>query len=207
MFACKAELAARVLFHQKTNLSEIAFLSSPSRPVDHLSNLIRSKFFSFLFGLAILSGFSASVFAQSGDFKGLTLITSHAETTPGLFKATCATDIDATCNPYRGDTPCSHTLATLCLRDLDAPVPKTLKRDAHWTGALLSLGPLIRGDSVATIADADAVCAKTFGDGWRLARFRDGGGETLIGFGALPQKQQSVWVDIKDHPRATCWTR
>lgn len=130
---------------------------------------------------------------------------AHSSST--MFEASCSTEIGAVCNPYRGDTPCSTPLPLLCLLDIDAAVPATVSDDTHWTGAVLSLSHPIRGTALPSLADADRLCVQTFGEGWRVAHYRDGGGQGLVGFGSPPTAQQSVWVHIKGRPDATCWTR
>ena len=165
--------------------------------------------------MVLLTRFSLSISAlfllvcpAQAQQAGLTLQTSEPHGGElNVFVAACASEAGATCNPFLGDTLCSATRPALCIIDLNAPVPATLEDDMNWTGGLLALGPKMRGDSVATITQADAVCEATFGEGWRLARFRDGGGDKLVGFGGMPATPQSVWVDIKDQPRATCWVR
>ena len=126
-----------------------------------------------------------------------------------FFSASCGSDTENQrhCDPYHGDTKCHLERPLLCFRDIDAPVPETLGDPLYWTGGILASTPPQPGNRFKTLADANAFCASTFGEGWRVASFHDGGGWTLKGYGIPSYGNSRVWIDIKDQPDATCWSR
>ena len=126
-----------------------------------------------------------------------------------FFSASCGSGAEnrRECDPYHGDTQCHQQRPLLCFRDIDAPVPETLDDPLYWTGGIFASTPPQRGNRFKALADANAFCASTFGEGWRVASFHDGGGWTLKGYGIPSSGNSRVWIDIKDQPDATCWSR
>lgn len=121
-------------------------------------------------------------------------------------------------DPFVGDTDCSTSLPLLCFRDQRSSTPAAFFQarrlgthgDAgrQWTGGALRLSSPVRGEALATVADADRHCRNEFGVGWRVADFHAGGaGMQLIGFGTRGPSNQRAWVDIKDQPYGACWKR
>lgn len=142
--------------------------------------------------------------------KGLTFSSPHNQDSQavGVFFAICGdADDEHECNPFSGDMLCSIVQPILCFLDIDAPVPATLSRTQNWTSGVLALSSPVPGNRFARISDANAYCAATFGDGWRVASFHDGGGWILKGYGLTPSDKTRFWVDIKDQPNGTCWSR
>lgn len=118
---------------------------------------------------------------------------------------------DWLCNPYEGDTVCSAALPLLCILDIDAAVPTTIENSKYWSGGVLAKSSPQRGTNISTLKNANDICADSFGKGWRVASFHDGGGWAIEGYGILTGGRQApepqrMWVDIKDQPSATCWT-
>lgn len=118
----------------------------------------------------------------------------------------------ALCDPVIGDTNCSARLPLLCIRDIDAAVPINMSDPNYWTGGVLSKSPPHTGVSITTLAQANHICAKSFGQDWRVVSFHDGGGWAVKGYGNLTDLSddkilQRVWIDIKNKPNATCWGR
>lgn len=126
------------------------------------------------------------------------------------------------CNAYRGDNPCTESLPLLCYRDLDAPAPDVagaaaIPRDwsgisVDWSGGEIAVTTPVVGAGFATIGDADAHCATTFGAGWRVADWHlSAEGFQIMGYVDDPAKftgdRSRAWIDIKDQPYATCWRR
>jgi hypothetical protein len=121
-------------------------------------------------------------------------------------------------DPFVGDTDCSTALPLLCLRDQQRPAPAAFSQAGRlgshedlarqWTGGDLRLSSMVRGDTLATVQDADRRCRREFGAGWRVADFHAGGaGMQLVGFGTGAPLNQRAWVDIKDQPYGACWKR
>ena len=116
------------------------------------------------------------------------------------------------CDPIIGDTLCSEALPLLCILDIDAPVPALLDRTRYWSGGVLAKSDPVRGSDLPTIRQAHALCTRTFGPGWRVASYHDGGGSMIEGYGMLLNgrtnpAQSNMWLDIKNKPEATCWSR
>ena len=118
------------------------------------------------------------------------------------------------CDAYTGDTTCDTALPLLCFKDLNAPLPAGLEepnRYHMWSGGTVRLSKAYApSESIATIADATAICAAEFGGEWRLATFHDGAGWNFRAFGELNEVEVRVdrfWVDIADQRDGTCWTR
>ena len=176
-----------------------------------------SRSFGFIFTiLAVMYFSSSSQFSTAqtpesmGERKGLSFSSPHTQEseTSGVFLAVCGgTDDQPECNPYTGDMLCNIKQPVLCFLDIDAPVPATLSRAQNWTSGVLALSSPIPGNRFARLSDANAYCAATFGAGWRVASFHDGGGWTLKGYGLAPSDKTRFWVDIKDQPQGTCWSR
>ncbi len=122
---------------------------------------------------------------------------------------------DAVTNPYTGDTTIDQYHSMLCLRVDGTAPPPGIAFDGYngWSqGSVRATAP-VRGDSLTSQARADAICANTFGPGWRLAEFHDGrygpdfaqtGGWSFwaAGGGLLPGAR--FWVAISDQP-ANAW--
>lgn len=153
---------------------------------------------------------SESVPEKVSEHKGLTFSSAHYQDSKltGVFLAVCGgTDNQRECDPFGGDMLCKTEQPVLCFLDIDAPVPTELDRPKNWTAGVLALTKPIRGSHFARLSDANAYCTSTFGEGWRVASFHDGGGWALIGYGLVPLDRTRFWVDIKDQPNGTCWSR
>ncbi|MCP2257742.1 hypothetical protein LX15_001428 [Streptoalloteichus tenebrarius] len=81
-------------------------------------------------------------------------------------------------DPYRGDTPCDTELPVLCLVKRNLPVPPGITPDfyAGWSGGTVRITSPVSGWALTSRAAADALCARQFGAGYRMAEFHDGGG-------------------------------
>jgi hypothetical protein len=120
------------------------------------------------------------------------------------------------CDAYHGDTLCSRPRPVLCLLKDGRAEPESIaklraasmmspdKFHAGWAKGELALTPAIRGDAFANRHAADAYCARTLGEGWRMAEFHDGdGGWGFVANGHIDAKSR-FWVAINDQP-ANCW--
>jgi len=126
------------------------------------------------------------------------------------------------CDPYVGDTLCTESRPLLCIKqeglsDCSAPLSST----DGWSGGTVALTPfLVRGTELTSLAAANALCASTFGAGYRMAEHHDGGGgwgfraqgsitplatpaSTHPRFNRLNQPHR-FWVHINNQP-GNCW--
>jgi hypothetical protein len=113
-------------------------------------------------------------------------------------------------DPYNGDTSANTYLPLLCVLVDHRAAPGSLAFDFYngWVrGALAATSP-IAGWSLTSQSQGDAICAGTFGSGWRMAEFHDGyypdgngssGGWSYWGEGTLPSDTR-FWVAINDQP-------
>ncbi|MEK8034861.1 hypothetical protein AACH06_28925 [Ideonella sp. DXS29W] len=88
------------------------------------------------------------------------------------------------CDPYEGDTSCKASLPVLCLKVDGSPRPNYQvdhtgggEVDAFyrgWARGHIATTTPVLGTSLGSAAKADALCAASFGPGWRMAEFHDG---------------------------------
>lgn len=177
-----------------------------------MSSFLSFKSIAALFLLSTLSGLVQAQDSSSRTLsKGLTFTSSDSREnqTPGVFTASCdqKPKSQKACNPYKGDTLCSTSIPLLCILDIDAPVPETIGKPQYWTGGILAFSSPVEGEKFSSVSDANAYCEATFGEYWRVASYHDGGGGALRGYGVSQKRATRFWVDIKDQPEATCWSR
>jgi hypothetical protein len=131
------------------------------------------------------------------------------------------------CDGYQGDTLCTEERPILCLLEdgsenaCEATEPAIF--NDGWAGGTIALTTNIRGIELTSQAVADTICADTFGPGYRMAEFHDGGGGwsyrangSLDGFNTSstpssthprfgnPNQGGRFWVWINDQ-QANCW--
>lgn len=128
----------------------------------------------------------------------------------------CQPDVkdESGCNPFIGETPCSRELPLLCVADRQAPgprfshVPQGYMTERMWSGGEFAATTPVRADKFATIADADAYCAASFGSDFRAAEWHlAGSGWRFSGFSRMSLPQGRFWIDIRGQPYGTCWKR
>ena len=168
--------------------------------------------------LGVVVGDDASV-----DFLGLA--TCHARKEPygmswssshlfrdltGLNLMSCNFDLTQEhCDAMAGDTPCSAQLPLACYRD-GARQPPTgipvaqLRIEANFSGGEIRLTKPVAGEDLATRDDANAHCARSFGEGWSVLDHHVAGGDLALTHSDLPHGARA-WVDIRTSPNATCW--
>jgi len=147
--------------------------------------------------------------------KGVTLrsVAALAPEPPQTVHLSChhTRGAESRCNPYVGDTVCSASRPVACLKpgDLPAPVyPSGRPVTNAWGGGDLAVTEPVRGDRFRTVGDVDALCARRFGAGWRVATLHDGGRfQSVSGRGDPASVTDRVWADIADQPHGTCWAR
>ena len=125
---------------------------------------------------------------------------------------------EKSCNPFYGDTLCSEEHPLGCYRDTARPAPTekaaaTLNSLAYdrvlrtWGGGDLEFTEPVRGDSFTTLDDAVALCRARFGADWRVLDFHDGGHRHVATYPSESKLLGRFWVDIRDQPKGTCWSR
>ena len=117
------------------------------------------------------------------------------------------------CNPYKGDTSCRVSLPVLCIKRWRSAA------DSGGVGEQITLATgidervkseiastrLVVGFALDSLADANALCEKEWGAGWRMASFHDGGWEGVVAKkGARLYMSQRHWVNIEDQ-KGNCW--
>jgi hypothetical protein len=109
------------------------------------------------------------------------------------------------CDPYAGDTSCMESRPLLCVRAGATP-PSSLpegRSDASWSGESVALSPSVPGLAMTSLEEANHICAKALGAGWKLAEFHDGGGWGFVGQGTVAGGGR-FWVHINDQ-HGNCW--
>lgn len=117
---------------------------------------------------------------------------------------------DAQTNAYAGDTTIDQFLPILCVLVDGRAAPSDIAFDYYngWVRGAVQATPPIPGTVLTSQAEGDAICADTFGSGWRLAEFHDGrygadfsasGGWTFWGQGQVAAGTR-FWVAISDQP-------
>lgn len=129
----------------------------------------------------------------------------------GAVDVGCASG-EGACDAYVGDMPCDVALPLLCFHPIEAALPEGVDDSQYhrWSGGYVRLSKAVspHDDGIATVADADAVCAEAFGPGWRIAEFHDGWGWNFGALGTLEGIEpvtDRFWVHIDDQPDGVCW--
>ncbi|MGO4700593.1 hypothetical protein [Dyella sp. 2RAB6] len=102
----------------------------------------------------------------------------------------------------RGDASIDQVWPILCLLKDDRAMPGSIKLapGTGWVQGALQLTRPIAGHALLGREQADGICARAFGRGWRMARFGDGAGAGAYwGEGELPAGTR-FWVAIDDQP-------
>jgi hypothetical protein len=119
------------------------------------------------------------------------------------------------CDPYLGDTPCTHQIPLLCISKPTPafPLPVSLNNaDQYnlWAGGVIATSQPVAGSTFANTAAANAYCVAQFGANWRVAEFHDGWGWNFQAYGgtvgAPTVPSTRFWVYINDQPAANCWS-
>jgi hypothetical protein len=106
---------------------------------------------------------------------------------------------DNNTDAYNGDTSCAASLPVLCLRPEGLPLPSDITPDFYngWSGGEVALTDPVLGSTLTSPAVANALCASTFGPGFRMGEHHDGGGGW--GWWALGSFAQTrMWVTVND---------
>jgi hypothetical protein len=109
---------------------------------------------------------------------------------------------DTQTDPYVGDTEPSVSLPLLCLKQDGRSAPPWFVFDFYngWAQGEIRLTAPVQGLSLTSRAVADNLCSSTFGSGYRMGEFHDGGGGwTWWGQGVISAASR-FWVAIDDQP-------
>ena len=111
--------------------------------------------------------------------------------------------IDSTSNPYQGDTNPATALPVLCLKQDGRAAPPGMSFDPYnngWAKGEIRLTAPVQGLSLTSRAVADNLCASTFGSGFRMGEFHDGGGGWTWWAQGVISGASRFWVAINDQP-------
>ena len=99
---------------------------------------------------------------------------------------------------------CFAQLPILCIAQDGAANPgASTSTYSEWAYGHVATTLPVRGNALSSLAVADAICRRSFGEHWRMAEFHDGWG---WGFKALGHVRDDsrFWVYIDDQS-ANCW--
>lgn len=149
---------------------------------------------------------------EPSEVRGVTF-SEHAAKPLGADISVLSCSLDDTqrmCGPFQGDTPCTQSLPLACYRDGNATKPANMDAsnmdEAKFVPGEVRLTEPVRGDTLETREEADKLCADRFGPAFRVLRYQEGGGGIVISRSQIPAGARA-WIEIRDQPRATCWSR
>ena len=164
----------------------------------------RFKPLGLFLGMAVALVATASSAQDGSTRKGVTWAKyAHKN---GVDWVYCHNDRSGSCDAYAGDTNCSTRLPVLCLKKDGAPVPSGVDVNFYhgWAAGNIALTHAVRGDSMRSLAEANAVCRSQLGPGYEVAEHHDGGGGWgWQAYGNIDDTTR-FWVHVKNQPSA-CW--
>ncbi len=133
---------------------------------------------------------------------------------------------DSKTNPYQGDTWSKNELPLLCINKpsplLPSPGTAVIGNPVQtpggawrrtWSGGTIAATAPVKGTTLTSLAVANALCASSFGAGYRMAEFHDGAPNLwsgwdfwgkVLGANLGPFSGQRFWVSINDQ-NANTW--
>jgi hypothetical protein len=152
--------------------------------------------------LAIVLLAGGTQVASAAGGKGMTWAKASHNSTTGTDLVGCG----VSCNAYTGDVSCTQFLPVLCFKPDGVPDPGVTPNDFYngWTGGHIGLTPLTKGSTLTSLAVANALCVATFGTGYRMAEFHDGGGGWNWHAFANIDPANHFWVYINS-TSGNCW--
>ena len=114
------------------------------------------------------------------------------------------------CEPLAGDRLCSTPGPVACYHDGARTVPPELTgiglTKTAFVGGEIRLSATVRGDRFPRLADANRFCAASFGAGWRVLSYHEGGGGRVVSYSAIAPRTRAL-VNIRDQQYGNCWDR
>lgn len=114
------------------------------------------------------------------------------------------------CNPRSGDRLCSVAGPIACYQEGGRTAPATLAEiglaNTAFVGGEIRLSEPVRGDRFATLNDANRFCAASFGTGWRVLSYHEGGGGQVVSYSDIAPQSRAL-VNIHDQQFGNCWDR
>lgn len=114
------------------------------------------------------------------------------------------------CDPLAGDRLCSAPGPIACYHDGGRTAPAALAdiglADTAFIGGNVRLTAPVRGDRFARLAEANRFCATSFGKGWRVLSYHEGGGGQVVSYSDIAPSTRAL-VNIRDQQYANCWDR
>ena len=110
------------------------------------------------------------------------------------------------CDAYQGNESCTQPLPILCLNQTGAPNPGIATNFYHgWAAGTVGLTPPVTGCLTHSVEEADALCVKNLGPGYRMGEHHDGGGGwNWWAYGNLPTGSE-FWAFINDQTDGNCF--
>lgn len=109
------------------------------------------------------------------------------------------------CDPHVGDTLCRQAMPLGCYQEGIRPIrPELSYRKPHFVGGDIKVTKPIIGETINSLAEADAICAGELGENWRTLSWHEAGGSIVIVQSDIAPLTR-MWVDVKDKPAAACW--
>jgi hypothetical protein len=123
----------------------------------------------------------------------------------------CSIDsVAAMCDPFVGDTPCGTALPVACYqlgqRAMTPTIAAAKYDQNYYVGGEVRLSTPSAGEKFRNVSDVSAFCAASFGDGWRVLSYHEGGGGAVLSQSRIPSGIRA-WVDVRDQPWGNCWGR
>ena len=194
------------------DLADFAF-NSPENGVEHLRDYLQQRTDDITFDVTIhddtrVDFFGFSFCQKPLKRRGATMsVDSRGFGKNGVNFIQCLWDpTQMPCDPNRGDTVCTAAVPLGCYKEGNRQKPPLDNEyyAASYVGGEVRVTEPIIGESLTSLAEADAVCAASFGQDWRTLSFHEAGGSIVISHTQVPEMTR-MWVDIKDKPVASCW--
>lgn len=164
--------------------------------------------------LVLASAFTSIYALANWNTKGLTWTKKGVDKITGVVHVGCGYSNQANeCNPYQGDTMCTKELPILCKKEMDLQKPASVSvgRYSKWAKEVVAttrpISPAVAG--LTTLKEANQVCEKEFGTGWKVAEFHDGWAWYFKAFGNIGTQVENerFWVNIIDQRNGNCWSQ
>lgn len=114
------------------------------------------------------------------------------------------------CDPRTGDRVCTAPGPIACYHDGIRTAPASLSAigvpETAFVGGEVRLSRPVRGNSFAHLTDANQFCVASFGPGWRVLSYHEGGGGGVVSYSHIAPRTRAL-VNIRDQQYGNCWDR